>query len=68
MNGNLIDILELIIENNLVNRNRLCLSITKLKIKCNSIICTTCVLNTSKRHVSDYPIQIIEVKGKLDEQ
>lgn len=68
MNGDFIDILELIIESNLVNRNRLCLSIAKLKIKCNSIMCTTCVLNTSKIHISDYRIQIIKIKGMLNEQ
>ena len=37
-------------------------------IKCASCSCNGCLLNTHKVYIHDYPIRIIEVKGKLNEQ
>lgn len=67
MNGDLIDILELIVVLKLVNRNKVCNHIMIHRM-CNDITCNECLLNTSKVYISDYPIQIIEMKGKLNEQ
>lgn len=68
MNGDLIDILELIAVLKLVNRNKLCNAMTEPFLRCGQINCSECLLNTSKVFIHDYPIQIIEVKGKLNEQ
>lgn len=67
MNGELIDILELIIVLKLGNRNKLCNSMKKPILKCHYVSCSECIFNTSKVYIHDYPIQIIEVKGILDE-
>ncbi|UUG68353.1 hypothetical protein B2_gp69 [Shigella phage B2] len=67
MNGDLIDILELIVVLKLGNRNKVCNHIMIHRM-CNDIPCSECLLNTSKVYISDYPIQIIEMKGKLNEQ
>ncbi|AGF88413.1 hypothetical protein SP076_00410 [Salmonella phage FSL SP-076] len=65
MNGDLIDILELIVILKLRNKNILCAMLAGYK-KCDCS-CNECLLNTHKAYIHDYPIRIIEVKGKLNE-
>lgn len=67
MNGDLIDILELIVVLKLVDRNKICNHIAD-NWMCENIECSECLLNTHRIYLSDYPIRIIEVKGKLNEQ
>lgn len=67
MNGDLIDILELIAVLKLEDRNYICHHISD-NWMCDGISCNECLLNTSKIYISDYPIQIIEMKGKLNGQ
>lgn len=66
MNGDLIDILKLIVVLKLVDRNKICRHIAD-NWMCENIKCSACLLNTHRIYLSDYPIRIIEVKGKLNE-
>lgn len=68
MNGDLIDILELIVVLKPANRHKLCDAMTKPFLRCEQVNCSECLLNTSKVYIYDYPIRIIEVKGKLNGQ
>lgn len=68
MNGELIDILELIVVLKLVNKYKLCAAMKTPFLRCRQVNCSECVFNTSKVYIHDYPIQIIEIKGILDEQ
>lgn len=67
MNGDLIDILELIVVHKINKRDMICNYLAE-DIKCASCSCNGCLLNTHKVYIHDYPIRIIEVKGKLNEQ
>lgn len=67
MNRDLIDILELIVVLKLEGRNKICNHIMIHRM-CNDIPCNECLLNTSKIYITDYPIQIIEIKGMINEQ
>ncbi|WDR22417.1 hypothetical protein PJM42_0011 [Salmonella phage vB_SenP_UTK0001] len=66
MNGDLIDILELIVALRLENRNKICIHIAD-NWMCENIECSECLFNTHLIYESDYPIQIINVKGMINE-
>ena len=65
MNGDLIDIIEVLISK--WDRYRhLCMLFGPTN-KCVNINCNDCLLNTNTIYVSDYPIRIIQVKEITDE-
>lgn len=67
MNGDLIDILELIMVLKLREKNKICSYIAD-RWMCENLSCSECLLNTHRIYLSDYPVQIIEVKGIVNEQ